>query len=94
MAEAGFSHVNAILTRQMNRLHRQNRGDLRLKLTNFQPIQYDSCYFVKAKCVFKHYMTNTSKFSSVANIHNLTTLFGHYKAKNVLCRVNINGWIS
>ena len=38
MAEAGLSHVNAILTKQKKRLNLQNRGNLRLKLTMFQPI--------------------------------------------------------
>ncbi|XP_023223772.1 putative uncharacterized protein DDB_G0277255 [Centruroides sculpturatus] len=37
MVEAGFSHVNAILTKQRNRLKLENCGDLRLKLNNFQP---------------------------------------------------------
>ncbi|KAF2362396.1 hypothetical protein FHG87_006849 [Trinorchestia longiramus] len=37
MVEAGFSHANAILTKQRNRLNFKNRGDLRLKLTNFKP---------------------------------------------------------
>lgn len=37
MVEAGFSHANTILTKQRNRLNLENRGDLRLKLTNFQP---------------------------------------------------------
>ena len=37
MVEAGFSHANAILTKQRNRLNLENRGDLRLKLTNFTP---------------------------------------------------------
>ncbi|KAF2361422.1 hypothetical protein FHG87_007818 [Trinorchestia longiramus] len=37
MVEAGFSHANAILTEQRNRLNLENRGDLRLKLTNFKP---------------------------------------------------------
>ncbi|XP_023222959.1 SCAN domain-containing protein 3-like [Centruroides sculpturatus] len=37
VVEAGFSHANAILTKQRNRLNLENRGDLRLKLTNFQP---------------------------------------------------------
>ncbi|KAF2358935.1 Ribonuclease H-like domain [Trinorchestia longiramus] len=37
MVEAGFSHANAILTKQRNRLNLENRGDLRLKLTNFKP---------------------------------------------------------
>jgi len=34
MVEAGFSHVNAILSKQRNRLNLEERGDLRLKLTN------------------------------------------------------------
>ncbi|KAF2366290.1 hypothetical protein FHG87_002943 [Trinorchestia longiramus] len=34
---AGFSHANAILTKQRNRLNLENRGDLLLKLTNFKP---------------------------------------------------------
>ncbi|KAF2361250.1 hypothetical protein FHG87_007999 [Trinorchestia longiramus] len=37
MVEAGFSHANAILTKQRNRLNLENRGDLRLNLTNFKP---------------------------------------------------------
>ncbi|KAF2349714.1 hypothetical protein FHG87_019533 [Trinorchestia longiramus] len=37
MVEAGFSHANAILTKQRNRLNLENRSDLRLKLTNFKP---------------------------------------------------------
>jgi len=37
MVEAGFSHVNAILSKQHNRLNLEIRGDLRLKLTNIQP---------------------------------------------------------
>ncbi|KAF2347100.1 hypothetical protein FHG87_022143 [Trinorchestia longiramus] len=37
MVEAGFSQVNAILTKQRNRLNLENRGDLRLKLTSFKP---------------------------------------------------------
>ncbi|KAF2347273.1 hypothetical protein FHG87_021970 [Trinorchestia longiramus] len=37
MVEAGFSHANAILTKQRNRLNLENRGDLRLKLNNFKP---------------------------------------------------------
>ncbi|KRX42099.1 SCAN domain-containing protein 3 [Trichinella murrelli] len=37
LVEAGFSHVNAILSKQRNRLNLEMRGDLRLKLTNFQP---------------------------------------------------------
>ncbi|KAF2348263.1 hypothetical protein FHG87_020981 [Trinorchestia longiramus] len=36
MVEAGYSHANAILTKQRNRLNLENRGDLRLKLTNFK----------------------------------------------------------
>ncbi|XP_003369530.1 putative zinc finger protein [Trichinella spiralis] len=35
--EAGFSHVNAILSKQRNILNLEMRGDFRLKLTNFQP---------------------------------------------------------
>ena len=37
MVEAGFSHVNAILSKQRNRLNLEEWGDLRLKLTNIQP---------------------------------------------------------
>jgi len=37
MVEAGFSHVNVILSKQCNRLNLKERGDLRLKLTNIQP---------------------------------------------------------
>jgi len=37
MVEAGFSHVNAILSKQCNRLNLEDQGDLRLKLTNIQP---------------------------------------------------------
>jgi len=37
MVEVGFSHVNAILSKQRNRLNLEKRGDLRLKLTNIQP---------------------------------------------------------
>ena len=37
MVEAGFSHANAVLTKQRNRLSLEERGDLRLKLTNLQP---------------------------------------------------------
>ncbi|KAF2367302.1 hypothetical protein FHG87_001946 [Trinorchestia longiramus] len=37
MVEAGVSHVKAILTKQRNRLNLENRGDLRLKLTNLKP---------------------------------------------------------
>ncbi|KAF2350822.1 hypothetical protein FHG87_018422 [Trinorchestia longiramus] len=37
MVEAGFNHADAILTKQRNRLNLENRGDLRLKLTNFKP---------------------------------------------------------
>jgi len=37
MVEAGFSHVSAILSKQRNRLNLEERGDLRLKLTNIQP---------------------------------------------------------
>ena len=37
MVEAGFSHANAVLTKQRNRLKLEERGDLRLKLTNLQP---------------------------------------------------------
>ncbi|KAF2349564.1 hypothetical protein FHG87_019680 [Trinorchestia longiramus] len=35
--EAGFSHANAILKKQRNRLNLENRGDLRLMLTKFKP---------------------------------------------------------
>lgn len=37
MVEAGFSHVNSILTKYRNKLNVEFRGDLRLKLTNFDP---------------------------------------------------------
>ncbi|MPC66986.1 SCAN domain-containing protein 3 [Portunus trituberculatus] len=37
MVEAGFSHANAVLTKKRNRLSLEERGDLRLKLTNLQP---------------------------------------------------------
>ena len=37
MMEAGFSHVDEILSKQRNRLNLEERGDLRLKLTNIQP---------------------------------------------------------
>ncbi|KAF2368869.1 hypothetical protein FHG87_000376 [Trinorchestia longiramus] len=37
MVEAGFSHANAFLTKQRNKLNLENRGDLRLKLANFKP---------------------------------------------------------
>ncbi|KAF2347940.1 hypothetical protein FHG87_021303 [Trinorchestia longiramus] len=37
MVEAGFSHANAIITKQRNRLNLKNDGDLQLKLTNFKP---------------------------------------------------------
>jgi hypothetical protein len=37
MVEAGFSHVNAILSKQRNHLNLEEWGDLRLKLTNTQP---------------------------------------------------------
>lgn len=37
MVEAGFSHVNSILTKNRNKLNVELRGDLRLKLTNFEP---------------------------------------------------------
>ncbi|KAF2349803.1 hypothetical protein FHG87_019441 [Trinorchestia longiramus] len=37
MVEAGFSHGSEIITKQRNRLNLENRGDLRLKLTNFKP---------------------------------------------------------
>jgi len=37
MVEAGFSHGNAILSKQHTRLNLEERGDLRLKLTNIQP---------------------------------------------------------
>ncbi|XP_023233204.1 SCAN domain-containing protein 3-like [Centruroides sculpturatus] len=37
VVETGFNHLNAILTKQRNRLNLKNRDDLRLKLTNFQP---------------------------------------------------------
>ena len=36
MVHAGFSHVNAILSKQCNRLNLEERCDLRLKLTNIQ----------------------------------------------------------
>jgi len=37
MVEAGFSHLNAVLTQQTNRLKVEERVDLLLKLTNLQP---------------------------------------------------------
>ena len=37
MVEAGFSHANSILTKERNRINLEERGDLRLKLTNIQP---------------------------------------------------------
>lgn len=37
MVEAGFSHVNAVLTKQRSRLNLEERGDPRLKLSNLQP---------------------------------------------------------
>lgn len=37
MVEAGFSHANAVLTKQRSRLSLEKRGDLRLKLTNLHP---------------------------------------------------------
>ena len=37
MVEAGFSHINSILTKYRNKLNVEFRGDLRLKLTNFEP---------------------------------------------------------
>ena len=37
LVEAGFSHINSILTKQRNQLNIEERGDLRLKLTNLQP---------------------------------------------------------
>ena len=37
MVETGYGHVNAILTNERNRLNRQNRGDFRILLTNYQP---------------------------------------------------------
>ncbi|KAF2355618.1 hypothetical protein FHG87_013623 [Trinorchestia longiramus] len=37
MVEAGFSHANAVLTKQRNRRNLENRGDLRLELTYFKP---------------------------------------------------------
>lgn len=37
MVEAGFSHVNSILTKYRNKLNVEFRGDLRLKLTNLEP---------------------------------------------------------
>jgi len=36
MVEADFNHVNTILSKQRNRLNREERGDLKLKLTNIQ----------------------------------------------------------
>ena len=36
MVVDGLSHVNAILTKQRNKLNPQNRSDLPLNLTNFQ----------------------------------------------------------
>ena len=37
MVEVGFSHVNSILTKNRNKFNVKLRGDLRLKLTNFEP---------------------------------------------------------
>ena len=37
LVEAGFSHANAILTKQRSRMNLEERGDLLLKLTNLQP---------------------------------------------------------
>ena len=37
MLEVGFSHVNAILSKQCNRLKLEERCDLRLNLTNILP---------------------------------------------------------
>ena len=37
MAEAGFSHANAVLTKKRNRLNLEMCGDLRLRLANLQP---------------------------------------------------------
>ena len=37
MVEAGFSPMNALLTKQRNRLDVGVRGDLRMKLTDLQP---------------------------------------------------------
>ena len=37
MVEAGFSHANAVLTKQRNELNVEERGELRLKLTNLKP---------------------------------------------------------
>ncbi|KAF2346341.1 Ribosomal protein L2 C-terminal [Trinorchestia longiramus] len=36
LLRAGFSHANAIIKKQRNRLNLENRGDLRLMLTNFK----------------------------------------------------------
>ena len=37
MVEDGFSHINALLTNQENRLEEGEHGDLRMKLTNLHP---------------------------------------------------------
>jgi len=37
MVEVGFSHVNSIFTKNRNKFNVELRGDLRLKLTNFEP---------------------------------------------------------
>ena len=37
LVEAGFSHTNAALTKQRNRLNQEEQDDLQLKLTNLQP---------------------------------------------------------
>ena len=37
LVETGFSHANALLTKERNNLNLEERGDLRLKLTNLTP---------------------------------------------------------
>ena len=38
MVEAGFTHLNALLTKQQNRLDVGERGDIRLKIINLSPM--------------------------------------------------------
>ena len=37
MVQAGFIHANVVLTKQRNIMNLEERGDLRLKITNPQP---------------------------------------------------------
>ena len=37
MVEAGLSHANSIITKEINRINQEERSDLCSKLTNFQP---------------------------------------------------------